>query len=486
MPSYISNGHQVSLESSLEFAAFRQESHAEITVFGSVLRESDGVTCVLHLRHTQIIVLRSGRRGRTDFLPPSRRTDVFAASDGSLLIPEGSVYADLRGYDKSTIERILSTLGASIVRPSSRMQPQHRLRSMHDPFTLATRLTQQFGVLAEPDFAILIPQSTAHIVCLDHPGDVAPWAFERIDVRGALGIHRGAKPITTALIDVGVEMRHRELEHALVPGVDTIDGDDWPDPPDVGPTARAHGTACAGLIAAAGHNDHGIIGIAPGTRIAPYRWLSWHPDLHTFISGTLQGLARCIREAVRRGARIMCIPYCIDRDHESVCSAIAEAIVEAVHLHQCVVVAAAGNDGKRVGFPACHEDVIAVAASNEREELCDDGDWKNGTSNDGPEVCLVAPGTRLWTTDISGGDGYNEGYGPQNVPSEYTTKFGGTSASAAIVAGVIALMLSVNPDLRPPDVRRILEDSADRVGTSARRRVNTKRAVEMAKQWVSS
>jgi hypothetical protein len=44
---------------------------------------------------------------------------------------------------------------------------------------------------------------------------------------------------------------------------------------------------------------------------------------------------------------------------------------------------------------------------------------------------------------------------------EYTNRFGGTSAAAPIVAGVIGLMLSVNPSLRPEQVREILKETAD-------------------------
>ncbi|NER37296.1 MAG: S8 family serine peptidase [Oscillatoria sp. SIO1A7] len=64
-------------------------------------------------------------------------------------------------------------------------------------------------------------------------------------------------------------------------------------------------------------------------------------------------------------------------------------------------------------------------------------------------------GVGITTTDLTGAEGYN-------TASSYTSSFGGTSAAAAIVSGVVALMLEANPDLSWRDVQQILIQTAQK------------------------
>jgi subtilisin family serine protease len=100
------------------------------------------------------------------------------------------------------------------------------------------------------------------------------------------------------------------------------------------------------------------------------------------------------------------------------------------------------------------ESVVAVGVS--------DRDDRIGGSGFGACMDLVAPAKpeRLatagsTTTDRTGIDGHVEG--------DYFDGFGGTSAAAPLVAGVAALVLSLNPELSGDDVRRILEHTADKI-----------------------
>jgi subtilisin family serine protease len=106
-----------------------------------------------------------------------------------------------------------------------------------------------------------------------------------------------------------------------------------------------------------------------------------------------------------------------------------------------------------VGYPASHPDVIGVGAST-------DFDYRADFSQYGTNLSLVAPGGGGWggiyTTDRTRTDGYNSG--------DYDSGFGGTSASSPIAAGVGALVLSVNPTLTAKEVRKILQDSCDKIG----------------------
>jgi subtilisin family serine protease len=129
-----------------------------------------------------------------------------------------------------------------------------------------------------------------------------------------------------------------------------------------------------------------------------------------------------------------------------------------------VVVIAAGNEAARTSFPATLPGVLCVSASNEFDEpktkTSHDGENWWG-SNFGPEVSLAAPGVHNYTTDISGIAGYNRGPSHPN----YVPDFNGTSSSTPIVAGAAALVLSANPDLTEAEVRTILMETADKVGS---------------------
>jgi subtilisin-like proprotein convertase family protein len=76
-----------------------------------------------------------------------------------------------------------------------------------------------------------------------------------------------------------------------------------------------------------------------------------------------------------------------------------------------------------------------------------------------------APLTKgIWTTDRTGSKGYNSGsvqFGDQG--GNFTNSFGGTSSSCPGAAGVAALVLSVNPNLKWHEVKDVLKRSCDRI-----------------------
>ncbi len=112
------------------------------------------------------------------------------------------------------------------------------------------------------------------------------------------------------------------------------------------------------------------------------------------------------------------------------------------------------NTDPYVAYPACHPDVIAVGASTEF-------DYRSYFSQYGDNLDLVAPGggglVDIVTTDRTGADGYN-------TAGDEVMTFAGTSASAPIVSGAAALLLSRHPDLTAAMVRSMLRRTADKVG----------------------
>ncbi|MHC4477289.1 MAG: S8 family serine peptidase, partial [Planctomycetota bacterium] len=141
----------------------------------------------------------------------------------------------------------------------------------------------------------------------------------------------------------------------------------------------------------------------------------------------------------------------------------------------CVVLFATGNHSDFVRYPARYPEVIAVGAADHNNLRC-------SYSNYGPELDIVAPSAwqvteedwmssnargALWTTDITGVAGYSEwnsvfGLDPEML--DYTGVMSGTSGSTPIVAGVAALILSVEPNLTNEEVRHLLCRSTKDLG----------------------
>ena len=111
-----------------------------------------------------------------------------------------------------------------------------------------------------------------------------------------------------------------------------------------------------------------------------------------------------------------------------------------------------------VSYPADLPGIIAVSATNHVDELktTTSSDGEKWGTNYGPQIAIAAPGVRNLTTDITGAGGYDG--------SGYFPMFNGTSSSTPLVAGAAALVLSVAPELPATEVRKLLCETADKVG----------------------
>jgi len=271
-----------------------------------------------------------------------------------------------------------------------------------------------------------------------------------IDAPEAWDIHQGSTTKIVAIIDEGVDTRHRDLKKKIVTPYDATDGDNNQEPN----SADGHGTACAGIAAAVTNNKVGISGIGWKVKIMPVR-IAYGAGGGWVTSNSI--IEDGIRTAVDRGAHVLSNSW----GGGPPSSAINSAIDYAIH-HNRIVVFAAGNDSGPVIYPAnlsLNRVVIAVSATNEWDKL------KTTTSADGenwwgscfgPEISVSAPGVHIYTTDISGSNGYASG--------DYVPNFNGTSSATPLVAGTAALVLSQNPSWGPSQVRNRLQDTADDLG----------------------
>jgi hypothetical protein len=279
-----------------------------------------------------------------------------------------------------------------------------------------------------------------------------------INALEAWEITAGDPNIVVAVLDTGVDMDHPDLVNNLVPGYDFYQNDDLPEPGG-GSQIDAHGTNCAGLVAAEGNNNIGVLGVAWKCKIMPIR-------LGLEISE--QVAASAIRWAAEQGADVISCSWGL-QDASAIHSAVQDVTTIGGIGREgkgCVVFFAVNIQNAQIDTrgTAAYPEVIAVGATNE-----DDRRWSY--SNFGVELDVVAPSSRpyfqgsIWTTDITGAAGLNN----RNTDIlDYTDKHGGCSASAPIAAGVAALILSVEPNLTNDEVRHFLQRSAKDLGDPGR------------------
>jgi len=245
-------------------------------------------------------------------------------------------------------------------------------------------------------------------------GDGAMWALGRGD------------GVVVAVIDTGVDLSHPDLvANLLADGYNFGDGNATPQ------DQMGHGTRVAGVVAAQQNNGIGVSGLAPATRILP---IKINPGAQgTFTSDRL---AAAIAYAVAKGAKIINLSLTVDNQTQTVMDAVQAALDAGV-----AVVAATGNEGGAVAFPANMPGVIGVAAVDQSDNLA-------SFSNTGPEVTVAAPGVSIYSTGLNGGYGSSSG----------------TSFAAPIISAVLADVLSINPSLPPSGFAQYLRENAKSMG----------------------
>ena len=259
------------------------------------------------------------------------------------------------------------------------------------------------------------------------------WALPKINALAAWAISSGSD-VTIAVLDSGVDVEHPDLAARIVRGYDFVNDDDNAD------DDNGHGTHVAGIAAAISNNGIGISGLAWNANIMPLKILNQSGV------GTSSDLVRAICWAVTERADVINMslgsPFASHTVHTAVDYAISQGIV---------LFAAAGNHyhrGNPITYPAAYKSVIAVAAT-------DRDDLKAEFSNTGTYVDIAAPGVDILSTDI-------------RADQSIWAYKSGTSMSSAYAAGLAALILSVDPDLSPDQLRTVITDSVVDLGCPGR------------------
>ncbi|GHS84697.1 hypothetical protein FACS1894201_03460 [Bacteroidia bacterium] len=286
---------------------------------------------------------------------------------------------------------------------------------------------------------------------LNNTGQFGGTVGVDIKIEQAWSITQGSPSIRIAVVDDGVDLDHPDLAPNLLIGYDAT-GSGTVGGPLPG---ENHGTACAGTIAAVKDNGIGIAGVAPNCRI--------HPVHVTFDTNlTIQWIAAGISWASYSGGGnvdVISNSWGGGTPSTAIINAINNATTFGRGGKGCVVVLSSCNDNASiVPAYAALPNVISVGAispcgQRKSPSSCDGENWG---SNYGEALSVVAPGVLIPTTDRQGSAGY--------VPGDYRMDFGGTSAACPHVAGVAALLLSVNPNLTHTQVKHVIESTAQKVG----------------------
>ena len=324
---------------------------------------------------------------------------------------------------------------------------------------------------------------------LNHNGGNQLAYGSHISVEKAWDINRGVRSVTVAVVDDSFDLNHPDFMGSgkIVAPLDLKDKDFLPIPTQKQPS---HGTACAG-IAIAEENGTGIAGIAPGCAFMPIRTSGFLDDesIEAIFDWAVENGASVI--SCSWGASAVYFPLSLRQR-----AAITRAATKGRDGKGCVILFAAGNANRPIngtvyergwvknivkgktrwlsGF-AVHPDVITVSASTSLNKKAAYSNWgtnisvcapsnnaqpgmwfaQTGFIYSQPSIATSLPGRGMFTTDQLGAAGYSKG--------DFTPYFGGTSSATPVVAGVAALVLSVNPDLTVGQVKRILEETADKI-----------------------
>jgi serine protease len=244
------------------------------------------------------------------------------------------------------------------------------------------------------------------------------WHLPLLGLSDTWKITKGAGS-TVAVVDTGVMLDHPDLQANLLPGYDFVENDRYPY------DNAGHGTHVAGLVAANGT----ALGTAPEAKILPVR----------VLEGTSGGSSFSVAQGILWAAGLGDIPnpnpaqiMNLSLGSDSFSGVMADAIAE-VQRKGVVVVAAAGNAGGPLAYPAALLGVVAV------------------TSLAGPTIAYqpwyASKGLGVWVTGY-GGDATQDQNKDGIKDGIFSTDLGGyglrmgTSMASPQVAGLAALALA--------------------------------------------
>lgn len=375
----------------------------------------------------------------------------FPASFQTELFRPGAILVEMRpGTSPTLMTQLLGDRGLPIERDLAPLPiVSVRVPIGQERSTIESLQRSGQVAFAELDYAV----HSTDIVTPTDPGWSNQWGPTRINAPAAWKINTGRPSMIIAVIDSGIQLNHEDLVSRLwtnrgeQPGngvdddgngkIDDVHGwhfyQRWTGSVYVSAEDAliaddyGHGTHVAGIAAAAMNNGVGIAGIAPGARVMPVKVLD------QFGNGWYSDIAAGIIYAADDGAQVINLSLGGTEDSQTL-----RAAVDYARSRGALVIAATGNTGGAVLYPAAYEPVLAVAATDQSDQAA-------YFSNRGPLVDVAAPGVDIFSTWP-----WRDGYFTKS----------GTSMAAPHVSGVAALIWSERPDLSADQIAQIITVTA--------------------------
>ena len=273
------------------------------------------------------------------------------------------------------------------------------------------------------------------------------WGADAVNAPEAWAQGYTGAGVVVAVLDTGVDYSHNDIKNNIWTNSGEIayngrddDGNGYIDDFNgwnfVGynnntKDVDGHGTHVAGTIAGT-NNDFGVTGIAYDAQIMPVKVLD------DFGSGSNTSVADGIYYAVDNGADVINLSL-----GGSFSSFTLEAAIEYASNQGVSVVMAAGNSGDAAPiYPARYADEYGIAVG----AIDEDKNMARFSNRAGSETLtyVTAPGVDIYST----------------LPNNRYDSYNGTSMATPHVAGVVALMLSANPNFNSKLIRQTLEETS--------------------------
>ncbi len=322
--------------------------------------------------------------------------------------------------------------------------------------------------------------------------------WKQINAPRAWDFTTGNKKIVVAVIDVGVDTWHPDLEKNIWVNSNEIAENDFDDDgngyiddingwnfvennndprvsvfdKNIDKEAVSHGTIIAGIIGAMSNNKKNGAGLNWDVSIMPIR------AINSNGTGSYSDIARAINYAVENGAQIINLSFVGNEEDVGLKEVLRNAYNRGVFI-----VTAVGNSGhivsnkSQVSYPACYDQgednwILGVSSVDKDDAL-------SYFSSYGSCVDILAPGENIYSL---------QRFAPQyGFYDEFGGPWQGTSFATAFISGSAALLKSLHPEWTPQQIKDRLIQAADDLsynvdgkGLRLFKRLNVGKAVELA------
>lgn len=266
------------------------------------------------------------------------------------------------------------------------------------------------------------------------PTQALPWGVDHIDADLVWPTGNNGEGVNIAVIDTGISKDHPDIKDNIKGGYNAIDSNkSWNDD-------NGHGSHVAGIISSS-NNSIGAVGVAPLSNLYAVKALNRNGN------GFISDIIDAIGWSIDNNINIINMSFGSSSDSPALHTALTTAYNSGI-----ILVAAAGNSGGSVLYPAIYPEVIAVSAIGQNDTIA-------SFSSRGEDVDFTAPGVDIYSTYKGSG---------------YAT-LSGTSMASPHIAGAMALILlssvgvydvNLNEKWDSSEVVKKLQDTAIDLGES--------------------